>query len=124
MPRSPEQLIAPKERVPLPARAMYLQGRSGAPFFAVLHSAALPTKQTAVLLCPPFGWEDMCSYRSRREWAEHLALAGHMTLRIDFPGAATALVPRPILGSWRIGRGPWTQRHRGCGAPQAPSESR
>jgi len=66
---------------------MYLQGCSGAPFFAVLHSGAAPTTQTAVLLCPPFGWEDMCSYRSRREWAEHLARAGHMTLRIDFPGS-------------------------------------
>jgi alpha-beta hydrolase superfamily lysophospholipase len=66
---------------------MYLQERSGAPFFAVLHSGAAPAKQTAVLLCPPFGWEDMCSYRSRREWAEHLARAGHTTLRIDLPGS-------------------------------------
>ncbi len=88
MPRSPEQLIAPRERASFPqARAMYLQEESGAPFFAVLHSGATPVKQTAVLLCPPFGWEDMCSYRSRREWAEHLARAGHMTLRIDLPGS-------------------------------------
>jgi alpha-beta hydrolase superfamily lysophospholipase len=87
MPRSPEQLIAPREPASLQARAMYLQERSGAPFFAVLHSGAAPAKQTAVLLCPPFGWEDMCSYRSRREWAEHLARAGHVTLRIDLPGS-------------------------------------
>jgi len=87
MSRSPEQLIAPRERASLQARAMYLQGCSGAPFFAVLHSGAAPAKQTAVLLCPPFGWEDMCSYRSRREWAEHLARAGHTTLRIDLPGS-------------------------------------
>ena len=30
-------------------------------------------RDSAVILCPPFGWEDMCSYRVRREWAEHLA---------------------------------------------------
>jgi alpha-beta hydrolase superfamily lysophospholipase len=84
---SPEQLIAPSERAPIQARAMYLREGSGAPFFAVLHSGAAPTKQTAVLLCPPFGWEDMCSYRVRREWAEHLARAGYTTLRIDLPGS-------------------------------------
>ena len=39
------------------------------------------------MLCPPFGWEDMCSYRVRREWAELLAADGHTTLRIDLPGS-------------------------------------
>jgi alpha-beta hydrolase superfamily lysophospholipase len=68
------------------ARALYLQG-PGPPIFAVLHTPAGQPRQTAVLLCPPFGWEDMCSYRIRREWAEHLAGAGHTTLRIDLPGS-------------------------------------
>jgi alpha-beta hydrolase superfamily lysophospholipase len=91
MPSSPEPLIASspgeRENASLEPRAMYLRAGVGEPFFAFLHEGAAPARQTAVLLCPPFGWEDMCSYRSRREWAEHLARAGHMTLRIDFPGS-------------------------------------
>ncbi len=71
---------------PPPAVPLYLQaGRD--PIFGVLHTPAgnLPCT-TAVLLVPPFGWEDICSYRSRRDWAEQLAAAGHPTLRIDLPG--------------------------------------
>src|SRR5271165_1180694 len=69
-----------------PTRAFYLQGPS-TPVFAVLHRPVGRPRETAVLLCPPFGWEDMCSYRIRREWAEHLARAGHTALRIDLPGS-------------------------------------
>jgi hypothetical protein len=54
--------------------------------FGLLH---LPHRDVqrgaAVLICPPFGWEDVCSYRSRRQWAEELASAGHPVLRIDLP---------------------------------------
>lgn len=71
---------------PQPARPFYLQG-SGTPVFAFLHPPAGTPRGTAVLLSPPFGWEDMCSYRVRREWAEHLARAGHSALRIDLPGS-------------------------------------
>jgi pimeloyl-ACP methyl ester carboxylesterase len=38
-----------------------------------------------VLLLGPFGWEDMCSYRARRDWAGHLAGRGHRVLRLDLP---------------------------------------
>src|SRR5271165_6535188 len=69
-----------------PTRAFYLQG-SGTPVFAVLHRPVGTPRPTAVLLCPPFGWEDMCSYRIRREWAEQLARSGHATLRLDLPGS-------------------------------------
>jgi hypothetical protein len=55
--------------------------------FGLLHLPASGSpSRLAVLICPPFGWEDICSYRSRRDWAEHLAAAGHSALRIDLPG--------------------------------------
>ncbi len=88
MPRSLEPGVAPTERSRVqPVQPFYLQGSGTPPFFAVLHRGVGMPRQTAVLLCPPFGWEDMCSYRIRREWAEHLARTGHTTLRIDLPGS-------------------------------------
>jgi len=58
------------------------------PVFAVFHpSPGGATQGTAVLLSPPWGWDEVTTYRSRRAWAEHLAAAGHPTLRFDFPGS-------------------------------------
>jgi alpha-beta hydrolase superfamily lysophospholipase len=58
------------------------------PVFGQMHMPAEREQhETAVLLCPTFGWDDICSYRSRRAWAQHLAAAGHPTLRVDLPGA-------------------------------------
>lgn len=63
--------------------ALYL--RTGAEVsFAVLHEAADPS-DTAVVICPPFGWEEVASYRPRRAWAQDLAAAGHTTLRLSLP---------------------------------------
>jgi pimeloyl-ACP methyl ester carboxylesterase len=67
-------------------RPLYLQSAHGA-VFGVLHLPDGPARRTSVLLCPPFGWDEVCTYRSRREWAIELARAGHPTLRIDLPGA-------------------------------------
>lgn len=66
--------------------AFYIRDQ-GESIFAILHHAQGPSREVAVLMCPPFGWEDMCSYRSRREWASYLAAAGFPVLRIDFPGS-------------------------------------
>ena len=58
------------------------------PVFAMFHpSSGGSSPGTAVLLCPPWGWDEVTSYRSRRAWAEHLAAAGHPTVRFDFPGS-------------------------------------
>jgi alpha-beta hydrolase superfamily lysophospholipase len=70
---------------PAPAeRALYLPTAPD-PTFGFLHPAAGEPREVAVLLCPPFGWEDFCSYRSRRAWADALAAEGYASLRIDLP---------------------------------------
>jgi hypothetical protein len=65
--------------------AFYLN-RSGEPVFAVMHAPA-PERvaRVPVLICPPFGWEEVCSHRSCLTWADLLSVAGHPTLRIDLP---------------------------------------
>lgn len=45
-----------------------------------------PSVSTAVLLCPTFGWEEMCSYRGLRVWAQMLARAGYPAATFDLPG--------------------------------------
>ena len=68
-----------------PARPLYL-GEGTDSVFGFLHlPASDSTSMLAVLISPPFGWEDICSYRSRRDWAEHLAENEHPVLRIDLP---------------------------------------
>ena len=69
-----------------PPTAVYI-GEQKDPIFAFFHGVRESAPDIAVLICPPFGWEDMCSYRSRREWACSLAAAGFATLRIDLPGS-------------------------------------
>jgi len=58
------------------------------PVLAFLH---LPQsgerRRCAVLLCPPFGFEEVCSYRGRRTWAQALAAAGYPAARLDLPGS-------------------------------------
>lgn len=69
------------------ALPVYLQG-SGEAVFGLLHPGNGEAEpEVAVLLCPPFGWEDICSYRARRDWAMSLAEAGVPVLRIDLPGS-------------------------------------
>lgn len=55
--------------------------------FATLHTPlSSPRSEIAVVMCPPFGWADMCTYRTRRVWADAFAASGHPTLRLDLPG--------------------------------------
>lgn len=57
------------------------------PVFGTHHAPAPGTvRPTAVLILPPWGWDEVTSYASRRAWAERLAADGHHALRIDLPG--------------------------------------
>lgn len=69
-----------------PPRALYVS--SGAHHVAaMLHEpdTDMP-RHGAVLLLPPFGWEESASFRSRRAWAADLAARGLTVLRVDLPG--------------------------------------
>ena len=70
----------------LPQRAVYLDVEPDA-VFGMLHVPADAPLATAVLIAPPWGWEAIASHRSLRAWAQHLAGAGHMALRFDFPAS-------------------------------------
>jgi pimeloyl-ACP methyl ester carboxylesterase len=66
---------------------IYLDG-APEPVFATLHRAASELmRDTAVIFCPPFGWDEVCSYRSVRDWAQRLAAVGYPTARLSFPGS-------------------------------------
>ncbi|MDX6701902.1 MAG: hypothetical protein QOF26_2128 [Baekduia sp.] len=87
------------------ARPFYLVG-DGTPMFATFHDAVPGGHGVAVLIVPPFGWDDVASYRSRRDWAEHLAASGIPTLRIDLPGTGdSAGGPRDpnMVDAWLAG---------------------
>lgn len=101
-------------------RAVYL-GSQPDPVFAMLHlPAATPDDATGIVLCPPFGWEDMCTYRTRRAWAIALAQAGHPAIRIDLPGTNdSAGSPRDPdrLQAWTAAvadAAGWLREHAGC----------
>lgn len=58
---------------------------------------------TAVLLVPPFGWDEQTSYRPRRAWSKALAARGFASLRIDLPGSGDSSgTPHDtaLLDSW------------------------
>jgi alpha-beta hydrolase superfamily lysophospholipase len=65
------------------SQPVYIQSGSNQ-LFGVYHDAA--SRQAAVLIVAPWGWDETASYRPRKGWAEQLAAAGHPTLRFDLPG--------------------------------------
>ncbi len=103
------------------ARAVYL-GTEPDPIFAMVHEpTSIRPGVTGVLLCPPFGWDDMCTYRVRRAWANALARAGHPAIRIDLPGTNdSAGSPRDPerLAAWTsavAGAAGWLRDEYHCG---------
>ncbi len=37
-------------------------------------------------MCPSFGWDEYCTHRVKRIWADALCDAGHVVIRLDLPG--------------------------------------
>ncbi len=71
-------------------RPIYLD-LSPEPVEAIYHPVEKAgAKETAVLICPPWGWDEVASYRGRRDWARQLAAAGHPTLRFGLPATGNS----------------------------------
>jgi pimeloyl-ACP methyl ester carboxylesterase len=71
-----------------PLRRATLVETSVGPVHVVVHTQAVRhPRDTAVILLPPFGWDDICSYRPRRDWADALAGAGYLAVRLSYPSA-------------------------------------
>jgi alpha-beta hydrolase superfamily lysophospholipase len=72
-------------------RPFYI-GTGSSSTFAVFHPAD-PSRRGGkppVLICPPWGWIDVASYRARREWASRLAAVGFPCLRFDLPATGNS----------------------------------
>jgi len=62
-----------------------------------------PCERLGVLMVPPFGWEDVCSYRPLRFVAKTLAASGIPVLRFDLPGTGDSsgnALDAGLLESW------------------------
>jgi pimeloyl-ACP methyl ester carboxylesterase len=105
-------------------RPIYLELQPD-PAYGLFHPAHGDVRRSPVLLCPPFGWAEACSYRARLEWAYHLADRGHPTLRIDLPGtgdSAGDLTQGDRLGAWTqaiVAGVDWLRSHGDGGRPVA-----
>jgi pimeloyl-ACP methyl ester carboxylesterase len=64
--------------------AAHYFGGARVPLFGWLHQAEGPSRDTGVVLCPPLGYEYICSHRTYRVLAERLAAAGFCVLRFDY----------------------------------------
>lgn len=66
-------------------------GPGDAPLFGWLHRPPVGGQPDfGVVICPPIGFDAVCSFRSLRLTAESLAQAGIPTLRFDYPGTGNS----------------------------------
>jgi hypothetical protein len=82
---------------------IYLDSSPHASFAMLTAPEADMAVSTPVLVCPPWGWEEVASFRVRRDWAHRLADAGHPTLRLTLPATGNSDgTPRDpeLLDAW------------------------
>jgi alpha-beta hydrolase superfamily lysophospholipase len=76
----------------------------GTAAFGVLHRPdEMIGRDVGVIICPPFGWDEICAYRMLREWGRRLASSGYPALRLTLPGCGdSAATPRDAdrLDAW------------------------
>src|SRR5258705_13926090 len=64
-------------------RPLYLDTKGG-PTLAFLDAPdSAVWSGTAIVIVGPWGWDEVVTNRSRKDWAEQLVRLGHATLRID-----------------------------------------
>ncbi|MFZ0041375.1 MAG: alpha/beta fold hydrolase [Solirubrobacteraceae bacterium] len=88
--------------IPRP-QPLYLETTPDPTFVTYHPAAASKVRDTSVMLCPPFGFDEVSSYRSLRTWAMRLAADGYPVLRLSFPGTGdSGGDPRDPdrLGTW------------------------
>jgi hypothetical protein len=87
-------------------RPLYLAVKPD-PIFAVLHVPdAAASGHLGVVFCPPFGWDELCTHRSMRSWADAVAADGRQCRFAARPGAGGELE--------------WRDRRRGGLAAERP----
>ncbi|MGH2852191.1 MAG: alpha/beta fold hydrolase [Solirubrobacteraceae bacterium] len=101
-------------------RPLYLSVKPD-PVFAVLHVPdAAARGHLGVVFCPPFGWDELCTHRSMRSWADAVAADGHAAIRFDLPGTGdSAGSPRgpARAASWSgaiAGAAAWLRSAQDC----------
>lgn len=65
-------------------------GSIGQGLFGQYHPANGGSAQSALLICAPFGHEDLCAYRTLRALAQAAAQTGTATLRFDYAGCGNS----------------------------------
>ena len=88
-------------------RVVYL-GDASTRFLAVYRAPHEPRGRPAVLLAPPFGWEEIAAHRALRDWAAYLAAHGYPVLRLDLPGtgdSAGGPTDAGTLAAWQAAVG-------------------
>jgi pimeloyl-ACP methyl ester carboxylesterase len=118
--RTAEQVAPTRVTEGVLARPVYLATEPDSAFAMVHLPSSIKDGATGVVLCPPFGWHDMSTYRTRRAWAFALARAGHPTIRLDLPGTGdSGGTPREpeLVAAWTkavAAAAQWLRDETGC----------